>query len=140
MLSEIIKRNPNKSFMDRLKTVPSAALFTSTICVMELRFGALKRGSSPSLWPRIEQNILPKVRILSFTYKEAIKAGELISHLYSSGQLIGIEDIMIGSIALCNGLTVVSANTRHFSRIPDLKIDDWSQSVSVPLGTRRLLL
>jgi len=47
-----------------------------------------------------------------------MKAGELIYHLYSIGQPIGIEDIMIASIALCNGLTVVSANTKHFSPCP----------------------
>jgi predicted nucleic acid-binding protein len=52
---------------------------------------------------------------------------ELIHHLYSAGQLIGIEDVMIASISLCNGLTVVSANTKHYSRIPDLRIENCLQ-------------
>jgi tRNA(fMet)-specific endonuclease VapC len=125
VLSEIIKKNPNKNFMERLRTTPSPALFTATPCVMELRFGALKRGGSPSLWPRIEQNILPRVRVLSFTFKEAIRAGDLIAQLHSLGHPIGIEDIMIGAIALCNGLIVVSANTKHFDRIPDLRVQNW---------------
>ena len=125
ILSEIIKINPNKNFIERLKTIPSAALFTATICVMEMRYGASKRGNLSDLWPRIEQHVLSKVRVLNFSYKEAIKAGDLIHQLYSSGQTIGIEDIMIGSIALCNGLTVVSANTRHFHRIPDLRVENW---------------
>ena len=56
-----------------------------------------------------------------------LKAGELIQHLFSAGQPIGIEDIMIASIALCNGLAVVSANVKHFSRIPDLRIENWLQ-------------
>jgi predicted nucleic acid-binding protein len=43
-----------------------------------------------------------------------MEAGNLIHHLYSIGQPIGIEDIMIASIALSNGLTVVSANTNIF--------------------------
>ena len=34
---------------------------------------------------------------------------------------------MIASIALCNGLTVVSANTKHFSHIPDLPVENWFQ-------------
>jgi tRNA(fMet)-specific endonuclease VapC len=62
---------------------------------------------------------------LNFTYKEAIKAGDLIADLHASGRLIGIEDIMIAAIALCNGLTVVSANTKHFDRIPDLQVQNW---------------
>ena len=75
----------------------------------------------------IEQQILPRIQILGFSYKEALKAGELIQYLFSARQPIGIEDIMIASIALCNGLTVVSANTKHFSRIPDLRVENWLQ-------------
>lgn len=124
-LSEIIKKNPNKNFSQKLKTLPAAAFFTATICVMELRYGAMKRGNPSDLWPRIEQHVLSKVRILDFSYKEAIKAGELIHQLYSLGHPIGIEDIMIGSIALCHELTVVSGNIRHFQQISGLRVENW---------------
>jgi tRNA(fMet)-specific endonuclease VapC len=125
MLSEIIKKTPNRNFSENLKTIPSPAFFTATICVMELRYGAMKRGNPSGLWPRIEQHVLSKVRILDFSYREARKAGELIHQLYSLGLPIGIEDIMIGSIALCNELIVVSGNTRHFQQIPGLQVENW---------------
>ena len=125
MLSEIIKKTPNRNFSEKLKTIPPLAFFTAAICVMELRYGAMKRGNPSGLWPRIEQHVLSKVRILDFSYREAVKAGELIHHLFSLGQPIGIEDIMIGSIALCNGLIVVSGNTRHFQQIPGLQVENW---------------
>lgn len=125
VLSELIKKNPHPNFMARLRTTPADALFSASICIMELRYGALKRGNPADLWTKIEQQILPRIRTLSFSYKEAMKAGDLIHHLHSIGQPIGIEDIMIAAIALCNGLTVVSANTKHFSRIPDLKAENW---------------
>ena len=127
VLSEIIKRNPNPKFMARLRSTPADTLFSASICIMELRYGVLKRGFSQDLWTRIERQILPRIGILPFAYKEAMKAGELIHHLHSLGQPIGIEDIMIASIALCNALTVVSANIKHFSRVPDLKIENWFQ-------------
>ncbi len=127
VLSELIKKNPNPNFISKLRTVPTDALFSASICIMELRFGALKRGNPADLWTRIEQQILTRIRTLPFSYKEAIKAGDLIHHLHSIGQPIGIEDIMIASIGLCNGLTLVSANTKHFFRIPDLKTEDWFQ-------------
>jgi tRNA(fMet)-specific endonuclease VapC len=127
VLSELIKKNPDSNFMAKLRTTPADALFSASICIMELRYGALKRGNPSDLWTKIEQQIVAKIRILPFSYKEAIKAGDLIHHLYSIGQPIGIEDIMIASIALSNGLTVVSANTKHFSRIPDLKTENWFQ-------------
>jgi len=125
MLSEIIKKAPNNNFKEKLKTIPSAAFFTATICVMELRYGVMKRGNPSGLWLKIEQQVLSKVRILNFSYKEAVKAGELIHQLYALGQPIGIEDIMIGSIALCNDLIVVSGNTRHFQKISGLRVENW---------------
>ena len=127
MLSELLRKNPNPNFMIRLRTTPANALFSASICIMELRYGALKRGNPAGLWTRIEQQILPRIQILSFSYKEALKAGELLHHSFSAGQPIGIEDIMIASIALCNGLTVVSANSKHFSRVPELRIENWFQ-------------
>lgn len=125
VLSELIKKNPNPNFIAKLRVTPVNALFTASVCIMELRYGALRRGNPSDLWTKIEQQILPRVGVLPFSYKEAMKAGDLIYHLYSIGKPIGIEDIMIASIALCNGLTLVSANTKHFSRIPDLKTENW---------------
>lgn len=125
ILSELIKKNPNSNFIAKLRTIPTDALFSASVCIMELRYGAIKRGDPANLWAKIEQQILPKIRILSFSYKEAMKAGDLIHHLYSIRQPIGIEDIMIASIALSNGLTVVSANIKHFLRIPGLKNENW---------------
>jgi len=127
VLSELIKKNPNPRFMIRLRTTPASALFSASICVMELRYGALKRGNPGDLWKKIEQQILPRIQTLDFSYKEALKAAELIHYLFSTGQPVGIEDIMIGSTALCNGLVLVTANTKHYSRIPDLKTENWLQ-------------
>ena len=127
VLSELVKKNPNLNFMLKLRSTPGDALFTASICVMELRHGALKRGNVSDLWVKIEQQILSRIRILPFSYKEAVKAGDLIHYLYSIGQPIGIEDILIASIAICNALTIVTANTKHFLRIPDLKAENWLQ-------------
>jgi tRNA(fMet)-specific endonuclease VapC len=48
---------------------------------------------------------------------------ELQAQLSSMGHPIGVEDVMIASIALSIGLTAVSANTKHFSRISGLKVE-----------------
>lgn len=125
VLSELIKKIPDDHLIARLRATPADALFSASICIMELRYGALKRGNPAALWGKIEQQILSRIRVIPFSYKEAMKAGELIHHLFSIGQPIGIEDIMIASTALSNGLAVVTANTKHFSRIPDLQTENW---------------
>ena len=51
--------------------------------------------------------------------------GRLRAVLARNGTLIGPNDLMIGAIALANNLTLVTHNTREFSRIQGLMIEDW---------------
>ncbi len=39
--------------------------------------------------------------------------------------MIGANDLLIVSIALANGLILVTHNVREFSRVPDLRWEDW---------------
>lgn len=39
---------------------------------------------------------------------------------------IGTQDLKIAAIALANDATVLTRNTQHFSRVPNLKFKDWS--------------
>ena len=48
------------------------------------------------------------------------------------GQVIGPNDLLIAAIALTHGLTLVT-NNREFSRVPGLRIEDWT------VGYRRYL-
>lgn len=125
VLSELVKKRPNPRLRQKLRGVPSVSLYTASICVMELRYGALRTEQSGVLWSRIHDSIISKLQILPFGYEEALKAGEVLSRLHSEGQPIGLEDVLIGSIALSNNLTMVSANTKHFSRIPGLQVENW---------------
>jgi len=125
IVSELVKKSPNNNLKLKLEKVPSASLYTSSICVMELRYGALRREDGGVLWSKIQENIISKLQILSIGYKEALKAGEVLYRLLSIGKPIGVEDVLIGSTALSNDLIVVSANTKHFSRIPDLTVENW---------------
>ena len=47
------------------------------------------------------------------------------AHLESAGTPIGPYDLQIAAIALANGLTLVTHNTREFSRVPGLLLEDW---------------
>jgi len=43
ILSELVKKCPNHNLLQHLQSNPSQSLFTSCICVMELRFGSALR-------------------------------------------------------------------------------------------------
>ena len=125
IISELIKKEPSPCLLERMEDVPDASLYTASVCAMELRFGALRVPNSEVLWTKIQKRILSRIQILSFGYQEAMKAAELLAALYASGRPIGIEDTMIASTALSNGLIVVTANTEHFSRVPGLHSENW---------------
>jgi tRNA(fMet)-specific endonuclease VapC len=125
IISELIKKQPNSFLLERMESVSQASLHTVSVCAMELRFGALRVPNSVELWTKIQKRVLSKIQMLSFGYQEAMKAAELLAALYASGRPIGIEDTMIASTALTNGLIVVTANTEHFSRIPGLQSENW---------------
>lgn len=125
IISELIKKQPNPYVLERMEDVPDTSLYTASVCAMELRFGTLRVTNSDALWNKIQKRILLRIQILSFGYQEAMKAAELLAALYASGRPIGIEDTMIASTAISNGLIVVTANTEHFSRIPGLQSENW---------------
>lgn len=41
------------------------------------------------------------------------------------GQLLDDFDILIAATALEHGLIMVTNNTKHFNRFPDLQLEDW---------------
>jgi predicted nucleic acid-binding protein len=125
ILSELIKKTPNENLIHRLDSVPAPSLCTAGVCIMELRYGALRVENRPGLWERIQENIVSKLQILSFGYKEALSAAEILVSLHTKGRPIGVEDVMIGAVALGNGLAVITANTKHLSQISGLTVENW---------------
>lgn len=126
ILSRVIRRKADHAFLERLRRHPPDSLFTSCVCVMELRLGAAQRQDGGALWRRIQAEILSKVQILDFGMEEAMVAGDVIAHLRTMGEPIDVEDIMIAATARTRGFAVVTNNVRHFRRVPGLAVEDWS--------------
>ena len=62
---------------------------------------------------------------LPFDDASAERYSEVRHHLERAGVGIGAYDLQIAAIALSNGLTLVTHNTREFSRVPGLTWEDW---------------
>jgi tRNA(fMet)-specific endonuclease VapC len=56
----------------------------------------------------------------------ADRYGEIAARLQQTGQPIGVMDTLIAAHALVTDLILVTHNTRHFERIPGLKLEDWT--------------
>jgi tRNA(fMet)-specific endonuclease VapC len=125
ILSQLIRRKPSGHLLARLGLEPARTLFTSCICVMELRFGSALRKDFEKFWQKITKEIISRVSILPIGEKEVLVAGDILAGLRKTGQIIGLEDVLIAASAITNQYTVVTANTRHFSRITGLQVENW---------------
>jgi tRNA(fMet)-specific endonuclease VapC len=125
ILSELIKKQPEPNFLKRLRSEPSQVLFTSSLCVFELRFGSALRSDFELFWPKIMSEIISLITVLPFGEKESLIAGDMMADLQRKGRKIGIEDVFIASTALASGFKLVTANVKHYSRIKGLKLENW---------------
>ena len=70
-------------------------------------------------------NLQTRFVSLPFDDRTAVEYGRLRDHLGRLGLLIGPNDLLIAAIALANGLTLVTHNTKEFGRVPGLPLEDW---------------
>jgi tRNA(fMet)-specific endonuclease VapC len=125
ILSELVKKRPNPTFLSRLSSLPVRHLYTSMICLMELRYGAALREDFEGFWSKLVDQVLSQVQVLPLGPKEGLLAGDILARLRKKGQVIGLEDILISATALSHHLILVSANTRHFSKVEGLMVENW---------------
>ena len=90
----------------------------------ELFYGAMK-SNNPIRTLEQQQQFLARFISLSFGDEAAIVLGEVRAVLASAGTPIGPYDLQIAAIALANDLTLVTHNTREFSRVNGLRLEDW---------------
>ena len=125
VLSELLKKRPQPSVVRALNVLPAEDLYTSSICVMELRRGSRRHPHAERLWERIERQLLVRVQILAFGEREAVLAGDIGAELAAEGTPIGTEDALIAATAMAHGLVVATRNTEHFSRVRTLRVINW---------------
>jgi tRNA(fMet)-specific endonuclease VapC len=88
-----------------------------------LRYGVAKRGSA-KLRSRVSE-ILQIIPVLALDQPVDEKYGLIRAELEATGQPIGMNDLLIAAHAMTLGLTLVTDNTREFSRVSGLKIENW---------------
>lgn len=108
----------------RLQAVDPSTIRLCSIVKAELYFGA-ERSNRREENLRLLDELFSGIDSLSFDDTAAIQYGKIRSNLASAGTPIGPNDLMIASIALANDLILVTHNTREFSRVASLKLEDW---------------
>lgn len=101
-------------------------LLVSSIAVFELWYGVARSERRPANTARLEAFLASPLEVLPFEPEDAMRVGELRAHLRRIGTPIGPYDLLIAAQALRHNLTLVTANTGEFVRVPGLAWEDWS--------------
>jgi tRNA(fMet)-specific endonuclease VapC len=92
--------------------------------VAERHYGAHWSAHRAKTLTRV-QDFCRRFHSLAFDDQAAEEYGLIRSHLTAIGAVIGLNDLLISSIARVHGLTLVTHNTKESSRVPGLKVEDW---------------
>ncbi|MEO7400647.1 MAG: type II toxin-antitoxin system VapC family toxin [Polaromonas sp.] len=99
----------------------------SSVTAAELAFGVAKSGSVRNR-EALEMFLAP-LEVLPFDASVMWHYGDLRAGLERRGQPIGALDTMIAAHALASNTILVTNNTREFTRVPGLRLENWADPV-----------
>ncbi|HBH07077.1 MAG TPA: VapC toxin family PIN domain ribonuclease [Flavobacteriales bacterium] len=123
VIIDLIRGDTNT--IEALKSKSPDLVAISTITEFELRYGLAKTPNLKTKSKRAVESLLQEVNLQNFESKEAKKAAEIRNKMKLLGTPIGPYDVLIAATALANDLILVTSNLGEFSRINELKIENW---------------
>jgi tRNA(fMet)-specific endonuclease VapC len=118
----IIKKHPVALKKLRGKSIGQVGL--SSITLGELAFGAHKSSRPKDARGALSEFLLA-LEIAVFDDQAAMRYGEVRASLVRRGRPVGPLDTLIGSHAHALDVILVTHNTREFSQIAGLRLEDW---------------
>ena len=96
----------------------------SPMSIGELTYGAAKARNPEAERVRVGRlvDILDEV---SASRKVMMRFGLVKAELEVAGTRLADADLLIAATALEHDMTLVTGNTRHFARIPGLRLENW---------------
>jgi tRNA(fMet)-specific endonuclease VapC len=119
-------RGRDTGLIQRMQSKRPDEIRLCSVVVAELYYGAY-RGSLAYRAKNLASLalFLPTFVSLPFDDVAAAVFGQIRADVASRGVMLGPYDLQIAAIALVHGLTLVTHNTREFSNVPGLALDDW---------------
>ena len=112
VLEKLLQHNPSE-------------ISISSITMAELEYGVFN-SSKPEQNRNALIMFLSGISILPFDTSASLEYGDIRYRLKTQGNLIGGNDMLIAAHARSLNLTLVTHNTKEFSRIAGLKLEDWA--------------
>ena len=111
--------------VEKIERVGFENLFISEITVAELKYGVEKSTNPDKNRPVINELIdrfkqLPIYGALDVYAKEKAR-------LKKAGNIVDDLDLLIGATAIQNNMVLVTNNEKHFDRLQNIKVENWTK-------------
>ena len=111
--------------VERLQAASPREVQLPSVVAYELAYGTLKNGAARR---RVGmEKLLGAFVQAPFDAAAALEAARIRVELELRGLRIGPLDLMIAATATSLGAILVTNNTKEFSRIPGLRLEDWTK-------------
>ncbi len=122
-----IKPRPLESVRERWTSLGDDALAISAICEAELLYG-LELKQSARLRSLYDGLLKERLRVLPVDSGVAKHFASLKSWAKANGRALSDFDLLVAATGRAHDLTLVTLNIRHFHGLPNLSVEDWSQT------------
>lgn len=122
--SHVIRDRP-VSLRAKMNSVPLAEQAISAVTYAELMFG-VARSSNPSINREIVSSFVAHLAVFAWDAQAAEHYADIRAFTERAGTPIGAMDLMLAAHARSRDMTVVTNNTRHFAKVPGLRVDNWA--------------
>ncbi|MBI2543599.1 MAG: type II toxin-antitoxin system VapC family toxin [Candidatus Aenigmarchaeota archaeon] len=109
--------------LDKIKELESEAIATTIFNKQEILFGIFSEEKKEDY--DSTKQLLDSLPTVGYDDESMMYAVKSSVYLRKRGSPIGVIDEMIAGICLRHSVPIVTRNTRHFARIPGLKVESW---------------
>lgn len=124
-LSEIIKRRNLSVIQKASEYLRQYGFFSFSLITRYEILRGLKAKNATAQLETFEQRCQDS-EILPITNEIIVRAADYYAELKQRGQLIGDADLIIAATASVHEFNLVTNNIAHFSRVPGLTLDCWT--------------
>lgn len=116
----------DQKLIQKIQPYSPSVLSICAITLAEIYYGIEKSPVKKKERRYKIERIQSQLKIYPFDESAARKYAIIRSRLEKEGRMISERDIQIASTAIAHKLIVVTHNTKEFSRIAELDIEDWA--------------
>jgi tRNA(fMet)-specific endonuclease VapC len=127
-ICSFIMRERPPTLLERLQEAAERqdSIVISVITYYEMLMGTIGRNASPRHGALVEAFVARLSAIAPWDSAAAEEAMNIRKELAARGTPIGANDAMIAGHALASGCVLVTNNMREFSRVKNLRVEDWT--------------